>query len=89
MTQGQDPPHLSPQPQDPSQFTPQNRQITLGTRGGTVARLGGQESVTRSARSSARVGRMWVDEPHWQLLLSACMLAIGVGIDDSLGMGED
>ena len=62
----------------------QSRQATLHSRD---RRQTGQESVTRSARPGDRVGRMWVDGPHWQLLLRAFMLVKGVDLDTSSGMG--
>ena len=62
----------------------QSRQATGHSRD---RRQTGQESVTRSARPSDRVGRMWVDGPHLQLLLRASTLANGVDLDASSGMG--
>lgn len=62
----------------------QSRQATVHSRD---RRQTGQESVTRSARPSDRVGRMWVDGPHWQLLLRAFMLVKGVDLDTSSGIG--
>ena len=47
----------------------------------------GQESVTRSARSSDRVGRMWYEMCLTGMLLSAFMLANHVDLDARSGMG--